>query len=140
MNSRLDTVQAAVLQVKLEAFKNFELEAVDKAAELYSQTLRSDICKPVLSAGFKSSWAQYTLILQYSESRSSLQDSLKEAGIPSMIYYPTPMSGQTAFKAYKKRSCPVAAQLCRSVLSLPIHPYIYKEEIDEVCKIVNEKA
>ncbi|MBQ9475169.1 MAG: DegT/DnrJ/EryC1/StrS family aminotransferase, partial [Bacteroidales bacterium] len=139
MNSRLDTVQAAVLQVKLEAFKNYELEAVNKAARLYSQMLADNIRKPEIPAGFGSSWAQYTLILQSSERRSKLQASLKEAGIPSMVYYPTPMSGQTAFKDVKKRSCPVAAQLCNTVLSLPIHPYIHEEEIAEVCAIVNEE-
>lgn len=140
LNSRLDTIQAAILNVKFDAFKEYELADVNKAAARYTELLRSDIPTPVIPEGFGSSWAQYTIRLQNREKRDALQASLKEAGIPSMVYYPTPMSGQTAFKGLKGRHCPTAEKLCATVLSLPIHPYITEEELQTISKAVNEKA
>jgi len=138
LNSRLDTIQAAILQVKLDAFEQYELEDVNKAAAKYTARLKKGIKTPVIREGFLSSWAQYTLRLESTQQREKLQAALKEKDIPSMVYYPTPMSGQTAFKNLDRRSCPVAEKLCGTVLSLPIHPYISDEEIDAVCKVVNE--
>lgn len=139
LNSRLDTLQAAILQVKLDAFERYELADVNKAAEKYNARLKDGIRKPVLPEGYGSSWAQYTIRLDSEQQRNALQAALKEQGIPSMVYYPTPMSRQTAFAKLNSRNCPTAARLCSTVLSLPIHPYISDEDIDAVCKIVNEQ-
>ena len=136
MNSRLDTVQAAVLQVKLKAFTEYELDAVNAAADKYTALLKDVVDTPVIPQGFCSSWAQYTIRLKDTAQRDSLQASLKAAGIPSMVYYPKPMHLQTAFRAEPRNLCPVATSLCGRVLSLPMHPYITDEEINTVCSAV----
>ena len=136
MNSRLDTVQAAVLQVKLKAFAEYELDAVNAAAGKYTELLKDVVDTPVIPQGFRSSWAQYTIRLKDTAQRDALQTSLKAAGIPSMVYYPKPMHLQTAFRAEPRNLCPVATSLCGRVLSLPMHPYITNEEIQTVCNAV----
>lgn len=140
MNSRLDTLQAAILQVKLKAFCEFELDRINEAAQKYDERLVGVVATPVVPAGFYSSWAQYTIRLKSSEQRNALQTKLKEQGIPTMIYYPTPMHGQTVYKplGYTDQQLPVAKKLSDTVLSLPIHPYITTEDIDTVCKAIKE--
>ena len=133
LNSRLDTIQAAVLQVKLKAFKDYELDAVNTAAERYTTLLRDIVATPVIPEGFRSSWAQYTIRLHDSATRDALQASLKAAGIPAMVYYPRPMHMQTAFAGLGTRLCPTATSLCERVLSLPMHPYLTEEDITHVC-------
>ncbi len=138
MNSRLDTIQAAILQVKLKAFEKYEIEAVNNVAAEYTKRLGDIVETPVVPEGFLSSWAQYTIKLKDKSQRDSLQAFLKEQGIPSMVYYPTPMHGQTAFKelSVSDSDCPVSSELCDIVLSLPMHPYITTEEVDEICNAI----
>lgn len=133
LNSRLDTLQAAVLQVKLKAFKSYELEAVNKAAEHYTSLLQGAVDTPLIPEGFYSSWAQYTIRLKNAEERDALQASLKAQDIPAMVYYPKPLHLQTAFKGEAKDQCPVATSLCSRVLSLPLHPHITEGDIEKVC-------
>lgn len=143
VNSRLDTLQAAILQVKFHAFCDYELDAVNKAAAMYTERLSGVVDTPVVPEGYYSSWAQYTIKLKDKESRDALQSALKEAGIPSMVYYPTPMHKQTAhapYGPYADDLCPVATSLCDRVLSLPIHPYITEEDVEMVCSIVSKVA
>ena len=141
LNSRLDTMQAAVLRVKLKAFKAYELEAVNQVAALYDQAFAERFGQdgallktPVVPAGFYSSWAQYTLRLTRPETRAALQAFLKERGIPSMIYYPKTMQNQEAFAGIKalQKPCPVAEKLTQCVLSVPMHPYLSAEDVREV--------
>ncbi|MFR8051227.1 MAG: DegT/DnrJ/EryC1/StrS family aminotransferase [Negativibacillus massiliensis] len=138
LNSRLDTIQAAVLKVKLQAFKDHELESVNRAAKLYDEYLGNVVKTPVVPEEFYSSWAQYTLILDSKEQRTHLQKELKEQGIPTMVYYPKPMHLQGAFAdlGYKKGNFPVAESLCERVLSLPMHPYLNEEDIRFVANAV----
>ena len=140
LNSRLDTIQAAILQVKFKAFKDYELDAVNAAAERYTSLLRDIVATPVIPEGYRSSWAQYTIRLRDSAGRDALQASLKAAGIPSMIYYRTPMHLQTAFRdvilSEAKDLCPTATSLCSRVLSLPMHPYLAEEDITRVCDAI----
>ena len=144
MNSRLDTIQAAILQVKLKAFIRYELDAVNRAAMFYNELFASEnipagtLALPSVPRGFTSSWAQYTVILSDTALRSSLQQTLSERDIPSMIYYPTPLSRQEAFAALDNRPCPVASRLCDTVLSLPVHPYITPDEQRTVVKAIAE--
>jgi len=135
VNSRLDTIQAAILIPKFNAFKEYELEDINKAASLYTEKLRDIVKTPITPEGYISSWAQYTLILDSKEQRDALQAHLKEQGIPSMVYYPKALHDQSAYKhlGYKKGSSPVAEMLAECVLSLPIHPYIDEEDIELVC-------
>ena len=138
MNSRLDTIQAGILQVKLKAFKEYEVDKVNEVAEEYTRQLDGIVKTPVVPDGYRSSWAQYTIILDSRDQRDGLQAYLKEQGIPSMIYYPTPMHGQTVYKplGYASDACPVSQKHCATVLSLPMHPYITKEDITTVCNAV----
>jgi len=139
MNSRLDTMQAAILQVKLRAFRDYELKAVNDAAAKYDARLTGVAALPVIPEGFMSSWAQYTIRLRSREERDGLQQYLKDNGIPSMVYYPTPMHAQTAYKELPGfGDCPVADRLCQTVLSLPMHPYISDADIDEVAAKIKE--
>ena len=127
VNSRLDTLQAAVLQVKLKAFQEYELAAVEQVARWYDEALAgSGLILPYRPEGFTSSWAQYTVQLPEGIDQDTLQARLKEQGIPTMVYYPKPMHRQTAFEGTRsaKASCPQTEQLCRAVLSLPMDPYL----------------
>ena len=133
LNSRLDTIQAAVLQVKLRAFMEYELEAINASAERYTSLLQGVVDTPVISEGSYSSWAQYTIRLKNAEARDALQASLKAQDIPAMVYYPKPLHLQTAFKGEAKDQCPVATSLCSRVLSLPLHPHITEGDIEKVC-------
>lgn len=136
MNSRLDTMQAAILQVKLRAFDQ-EVERVNEAARHYTRMLKDYVKTPVIPEGFGSSWAQYTIQLPSEEQRNRLQAALKETGIPSMVYYPRPMHAQTAFKN-SQLGCDhyVANKLCATVLSLPMHPYIEPSDIEHICSVL----
>lgn len=139
-NSRLDTVQAAVLLVKFKAFCEYELDAINRVAEEYTKRLRGVVKTPVVSEGYLSSWAQYTIMLESEKQRNELQARLKEQGIPTMIYYPKPLHLQTAFAycGWQAGAFPVAEKACRRVLSLPMHPYLTNKDIQKICdEIVN---
>lgn len=134
-NSRLDTLQAAILLPKFKAFVDYELTDVNKVAGWYTEGLKDiDLVLPEVADGFYSSWAQYTVQLPASVDRKELQAKLKEAGIPSMVYYAKPMHHQGAFAGTESAvaDCPVTEQLCATVLSLPLDPYKSKEDIDIV--------
>lgn len=128
LNSRLDTLQAAVLQVKLKYFDT-ELDAVNRVAKLYNELLQGKVTTPVLSPAVTSSWAQYTI---QSPERDNLQSRLKAANIPSAVYYPRTMSQQQAFAELRQEPCLVAECLTQTVLSLPMHPYLSDEEIQMI--------
>lgn len=130
-NSRLDTLQAAILLPKLEAFKQYELVDRNKIAAKYTELLKDKFVTPYIPQGFESSWAQYTLILDSKQQREKLQAKLKEKGVPTMIYYPIPMHKQTAFKDYdyNVEDLQVAESLCNRVMSIPMHPYLEDEDI-----------
>ncbi len=140
MNSRLDTLQAAILQIKLDAFCEYELDKVNEAAKLYSENLKDIVKTPVVREGYYSSWAQYTIILKNKKQRDGLQVNLKEHDIPSMIYYLKPMHIQTVYKDldYKEEDLLTSSMLCECVLSLPIHPYITNEDIETICGKVRD--
>lgn len=139
MNSRLDTLQAAVLEVKLDAFAGKELEAVNRAAGWYNACLSGAVKTPVVLPGFYSSWAQYTIQLPDDGSRDALQQALKAQGIPTMIYYPRGMHQQGAFADLPYAlQCPNTEKLCRTVLALPMHPYLEETDVEAICKAVLE--
>ncbi len=138
MNSRLDTLQAAILKVKFKAFADYELEAVKGVASQYTTLLRDVVKTPVVPDGYGSSWAQYTIQLPSREQRDALQAALKAQGIPSMVYYPTPMHLQTAFKDNPSSISHLTSstKLSETVLSLPMHPYLSEEEIQTISEVV----
>jgi len=139
MNSRLDTLQAAILQVKLHAFAAHELEDINRSAITYSNQLKDIVITPTVPATYTSSWAQYTIRLSSRNQRDGLQRYLKDHNIPSMVYYPTPMHSQSAFHDTQSfGTTPCADLLCDTVLSLPIHPYITEQEITTICNTIKE--
>lgn len=136
LNSRLDTLQAAILLVKLRAFKEYELSDINKIAEWYNDILKdSKFMLPKVPQGFTSSWAQYTIQLPYDMDRIELQNRLKKENIPSAVYYVRPMHMQGAFAGTDSvnANCPTTIELCKRVLSLPMHPYMNKEMAQTVC-------
>jgi len=138
MNSRLDTIQAAILKPKFEAFKEYELDAVNRVAEKYSSALSEYVKTPVIPEGYYSSWAQYKITLESREQRDALQAYLKEQGIPSTVYYPRAMHEQTAFAGVlvNEESLCISKSLSETVLSLPMHPYLEDVDIEHICKSV----
>ena len=134
-NSRLDTIQAAILLPKFKAFVDYELDDVNKVADWYTEALKdTGLVLPEIRDGFYSSWAQYTIQLPEGLDRKEIQAKLKAAGIPSMVYYAKPMHHQGAFADTDSAvaDCPVTERLCTTVLSLPIDPYKTKEDVDFV--------
>lgn len=141
MNSRLDTIQAAILLIKLKAFNEYELEQVNHNAELYKHYLKdTKVLLPKIKDNFTSSWAQFTIQLDEGNHRDYIQTKLKEKGIPSMVYYRIPMHLQKAFRGTDSGNakCCVTEELCKKVLSLPMHPYLEEGEIKEVADVIRE--
>lgn len=140
LNSRLDTMQAAILAVKLRAFKNYEVADINKVAERYTELLNGVVKTPVIPDGFYSSWAQYTIQLDSREERDGLQAELKKNDIPSMVYYPKPMHKQQAFDGllFNDKDYVNTIQLCDTVLSLPMHPYLTAEDMDTIVEVIKQ--
>lgn len=129
MNSRLDTIQAAVLQVKLKYFED-EVRAVNEVAAYYHDTFTKieQIEVPFVKDGYISSWAQYTIKLP-EQNRDKVCSLLKEKEIPAMIYYLKPMHCQKAFSNVEqlKMDYSVTNSICNRVLSLPVGPFGMKD-------------
>lgn len=148
VNSRLDTIQAALLSVKFDAFKNYELEDINKAAAKYTELFtaagaqQKGLVLPTVKDGFYSSWAQYTVQLPEGADRDKIQSEMKAQGIPTMIYYIKPMHCQGAFAGTDSAvaDCDVTDNICGSVLSLPLDPYKSDEDIklvvDSLIKLI----
>jgi dTDP-4-amino-4,6-dideoxygalactose transaminase len=121
-NSRLDTIQAAILIEKLKIFED-EIERRNAVARRYNQAFAGSnhIRTPVVVDGATSTWAQYTLQV---ENRAKFQADLKAAGVPTAVYYPIPLSRQKAYAHYPSAPTPVSEALSSRVVSLPMHPYL----------------
>ena len=134
INSRLDTIQAAVLKEKLAIFSD-ELDARDRVAARYSESLKDVAEVPVVVTGARSAWAQYTLKV---DNRAGVQAKLKDKGVPSVVYYPIPMNQQSGYTNYPvvKGGVPVSDKLAQRVLSLPMHPYLEDEMQDRIIDAV----
>lgn len=135
-NSRLDTIQAAILLPKLHAFVEYERDNVNKVATKYTEGLKELVVTPEFDEKYISSWAQYCIQLKSEEERDSLQIYLKEQGIPAMVYYPKPMHKQEAFANLRlnEEEYSVTNRLCKLVLELPMHPYMEEADVDAIVK------
>lgn len=132
LNARLDTLQAAILIEKLAIFED-EIEARNRIAARYTQALQGKLQTPFVPEGLRSVWAQYTLVASDSAERQRLQDGLKAAGIPTMVYYPKPLHQQTAYRDFNVGGAlPVCESLAERVFSLPMHPYLDEALVDEI--------
>ena len=133
LNSRLDSIQAGILIEKLKLLPR-ELNLRSKVARNYSKLLCEVFECPVLMEGHSSAWAQYTI---KTENRDIVQGNLKQHGIPSVVYYPIPLSGQAGYKHYPSVSNGLSRSkyLSTKVLSLPMHPYL----TDEAQRFISDK-
>tara|TARA_B100000575_G_C23089858_1_gene628288 strand:+ start:63 stop:1193 length:1131 start_codon:yes stop_codon:yes gene_type:complete len=136
LNSRLDTLQAAILIEKLKIFPE-ELELREKVSNIYSSKLENlnYLKVPKLQDHVKSAWAQYTLIVQ---NRTDIMSKLQSKDIPSVIYYPKTLDTQDGYKKFPSVSSglDVSHHLMDSVMSLPMHPYLSEEKIEEITQVI----
>jgi UDP-2-acetamido-2-deoxy-ribo-hexuluronate aminotransferase len=135
MNSRLDTLQAAILLEKLKIFAD-EIEARERVAQRYTAAFTGKLRRvPKVIAGGQSVWAQY--VIEHAD-RDGLQAHLTANGIPSMVYYPVPIHQQdfAARFAPPPGSLPVTEEASRHVLALPMHPYLDAPTQDRVIETV----
>ncbi len=139
MNSRLDTVQAAIVAQKLDFF-DWEVEQCNMVASEYTKKLKDIVVTPKIAEEMCSSWAQYTIRLQSEEKRDALIETLKENSIPSAVYYKRPMHQQKAFvdKCIISKLCVETESLCTTCLSLPMHAYLKIEEIEKICRVIKD--
>ncbi|MHB2266552.1 DegT/DnrJ/EryC1/StrS family aminotransferase [Aliihoeflea sp. PC F10.4] len=133
LNSRLDTLQAAILLEKLAIYGE-EIETRQKVAKRYDAALGDLFETPYIPDGLTSVWAQYTLKLADEAARSALQARAKEAGVPTMVYYPVPLHKLNAYKEFPRdpKGLAVSEDLATRVVSLPMHPYLDDETQDTI--------
>jgi dTDP-4-amino-4,6-dideoxygalactose transaminase len=138
LNSRLDTIQAAILVEKLKIFAE-EIDMRERVARRYNDAFAGNarIVTPTIIAGARSTWAQYTLKVA---DRAKFQAGMKERGVPTAVYYPIPLSRQKAYAHYPSAPIPISEALCRQVVSLPMHPYLDGATQDRVVAAVLASA
>ena len=140
MNGRMDTLQAAVLLAKFDIFPE-EIELRQQVAQRYSQLLnqQAEVQAPVVPEEMASAWAQYSVLARDETHRTQLQAKLKEAGIPTAIYYPKPLHLQTAFKSlgYEEGDFPVSEDFSGRIFSLPLHPYLSGSDQEIIVKALS---
>jgi len=136
INGRLDSVQAAVLKVKLRHFDE-EKEMRQRVAQWYNEELGELVGKPHIREGNSSSWAQYTV--RYFE-RDRVIQHLKDLGIPTAIHYPKPIHQQEAYAdlGLDDKDYPISVSASREVFSLPMHPFLTREEVQTVAAGIKE--
>lgn len=132
-------MQAAVLLTKLPRFE-WEVERRNQLADCYTKALSGIVKTPVVPKGYRSSWAQYTLMLPQEANRPAIQKALLELGVKTMVYYPKPLHLQSAFSSlgYERGSLPCAEAAADRVLSLPMHPYWEQLEVEQACTAVQQ--
>lgn len=138
-NSRLDTLQAAILLEKLSIFED-ELAARQTIAARYSANLSTRYQVPFVPENMKSIWAQYTLKAKDSEHRAATMATLKDAGIPSGVYYPKPLHQQTAYQHFPTdpEGLPNSEDAATRAFSLPMHPYLTTEDQDKIITVLTK--
>ena len=139
LNARLDSIQAAVLLAKLAVFRQ-ELAARQRVAETYDSLLGSlpGLVTPVVPKDRASAWAQYSVL---SDRREDLRRALKEAGVPTAVYYPVPLHRQPVFAhlGYGEGDFPVSEGTAARIFSLPMHPYLERDVQTDIARIVEQE-
>lgn len=138
LNSRLDTIQAVILSQKLKIFAD-EIDRRQVVAQRYAEGLKrsNKVQVPHVIAGCVSTWAQY--VIQVPD-RAKLQADLKEQGIPTAVYYPIPLSQQKGYAHYPAAPTPVSKAICKTVVALPMHPYMDESTLQTIVKAVLESV
>ncbi|EIF51159.1 DegT/DnrJ/EryC1/StrS aminotransferase family protein [Sulfurovum sp. AR] len=135
MGGRLDTIQAAVLNIKLKHYPK-DLKLRQEVAEKYNKILSTKndhLTLPVVKNDRTSTFAQYSIRVQ---NRDKIQMKLKEEGIPTAVHYPKPLHLQEAFVylGYKKSDFPISEKIANEIMSLPMNPFLMEDEIKYICK------
>jgi dTDP-4-amino-4,6-dideoxygalactose transaminase len=142
INGRLDTLQAAILLAKFDIFPE-EIETRQDVAKRYDALLSpcSSLLTPHLAEGYKSAWAQYSLLTESDNQRSEIMNKLKSAGIPTAIYYPKPLHLQTAFAhlRYQMGDFPISEDCASRIFSVPMHPYLKAGDQEIICNAIVKK-
>lgn len=140
MNSRLDTIQAAILLPKLKALGDYEIDRRQTVAERYNKAFEKDFTVPFVAEGCVSAWAQYAILAKDTAARDRVIAHLKERDIPNMIYYPTPQHALPVFRdePHYGETFANADDYCARTLSLPMHPYQTEEDAKAVINAVLE--
>jgi UDP-2-acetamido-2-deoxy-ribo-hexuluronate aminotransferase len=143
INGRLDTLQAAILLAKFSIFSE-EIELRQKVASNYSKLLSpiQSITAPEIPEGYKSAWAQYSVMAKDKKDRDIIMERLKSFGVPTAIYYPKPLHLQEAFSrlGYKKGDFPVSEEIAERIFGLPMHPYLDFEDQKKIANIMNNNV
>jgi UDP-2-acetamido-2-deoxy-ribo-hexuluronate aminotransferase len=136
INGRLDSIQAAVLRVKLRHF-DAELAARQRVADWYTELLKDVVVTPYIKPGNRSAWAQYTI---RTPNRDKVCQHLAGKGIPTAIHYPVPLHRQECFRSLDvaDASCPVSCKVSAEVMSLPMHPFLTRAEVERIAAAVRE--
>ena len=134
LNSRLDTLQAAILREKLRILDD-EIEARERIAQRYSALLNGSVETPNVPNSTRSAWAQYTVM---TDRRDELQAALRTHGIPTAVYYPNPLHWQSAYGhgLMPEAGLPATNRAARRILSLPMHPYLRETVQDRIVEAI----
>ncbi len=139
INGRLDSIQAAILLEKIEIFDD-ELKKREKVAEYYTQNIHKMFITPLVPSKYLSSWAQYSILIPGTLDRGKVIDNLSREGIPSMVYYKIPVHLQEGYKKYgfSKGDMQISEDISDRILSLPMHPYLNKDEQNHIINSLNK--
>lgn len=138
VNSRLDTLQAAVLIEKLKVYAE-EIEKRQLVAQRYTEALKDLVTTPYVMPDCVSTFAQYTIRVD-ADRRDAFQAALKAKGVPTTVYYPKPLHQQTAYKHFPVagNGLPISERVAKEVVALPMHPYLDKATQDYIIEAVRE--
>lgn len=134
INSRLDTIQAAILLAKLDVFRD-EIAMRQRVADQYQDKLAQYVAVPVVKPGYQSTWAQYTVQV---DNRDDFRAALADKGVPTAVYYPIPLHKQPPYQAYPVApgGLPVTEAVADRVVSLPMYPDMPVAHIEQVAEAV----
>ena len=140
INGRLDTLQAAILLAKFEIFPE-EIDLRQTVAADYNELLAGVVATPQVPEGYRSAWAQYSILARDVAERDLFMAKLKAAGIPTAIYYPKPLHLQTAFASsgYREGDFPISEDCARRIFSLPMHPYLAAGDRRRIAEVLKGK-
>ncbi|MBU2704621.1 DegT/DnrJ/EryC1/StrS family aminotransferase [Zooshikella marina] len=141
LTGRLDTIQAAVLSVKLEIFDN-EINERQRVAKYYKELINKNKFKvQKIKSENESVWAQFTLVANTEQERDDIVKKLNENEISTSIYYPIPLHMQKAYQSlgYHSADFEITLDLSKKVFSIPMHPYLKEREIERICKVINDE-
>ena len=139
INGRLDSIQAAILIEKFKIFKE-EILLRDIIANRYNTNLSKSFKIPYIPLDYKTSWAQYSILIPKGHDRETIINKLKGKNIPTMIYYPIPLHLQKVFQklGYNKGDFPISENISGRIISIPMHPYINVNDQEQIIEELNK--